>query len=85
MLVRLLVGPSIGWSVRPLVTHITSKTGYVAIASRKGKGKRNQQMSKTGYVKIASRLVKVACSCFFQFSIIKYIPNTQNMNPNKEK
>jgi hypothetical protein len=40
------------------------KTGYVAIASRRGEGKVNQLMSKTGYVKIALRLVTVACSCF---------------------
>jgi c-di-GMP-related signal transduction protein len=43
---------------------ITSKTDYVAIASRRGERRRNQLMSKTGYVKIASRLVTVALSCF---------------------
>jgi hypothetical protein len=61
MLVRLLVV----WLVRPLVrlTHITSKTGYVTIASRRGKGRANQLMSKTGYVEIVSRLVTVARSC----------------------
>jgi hypothetical protein len=30
------VGPSVGWSVRP---HITSKTSYIAIASRRGGGR----------------------------------------------
>jgi hypothetical protein len=39
------------------------KTGYVAIASRRGEGRRNQLMSKTGYVEIASRMVTVARSC----------------------
>jgi hypothetical protein len=44
--------------------HITSKTSYVAIASRRGEGRGNQLMSKTGYVEIVSRLVTVARSCF---------------------
>jgi hypothetical protein len=43
------------------------KTGYVAIASRRGEGRGNQLMSKTGYVEIASRLVTVAHSCFSCF------------------
>jgi hypothetical protein len=35
----MLVGWSVGWSVRPLVCpYITSKTGYVAIALRLGFG-----------------------------------------------
>jgi len=60
----MLVHWSIRWLVRPLVgPHITSKTGYVAIASRRGEGRGNQLMSKTGYVEIASRLVTVARSC----------------------
>jgi hypothetical protein len=41
---------------------ITWKTGYFAIAWRRGEGRRNQLMSKTGYVEIASHLVTVACS-----------------------
>jgi hypothetical protein len=55
-----LVGPLVGPSVGP---HITSKTNYVAIASRRGEGRGNQLMAKTGYVEIASRLVTVAHSC----------------------
>jgi hypothetical protein len=55
-LVRSLIRPSVG-------PHITSKTDYVAIASRR-EGRGNQLMSKTGYVEIASRLVTVARSCF---------------------
>jgi hypothetical protein len=39
------------------------KTGYVAIASRRGEGRGNQLMSKTGYVEIALSLVTVARSC----------------------
>jgi hypothetical protein len=68
----MLVGPL----VRPLVgPHITSKTGYVAIASTRGEGRGNQLMSKAGYVEIASRLVTVARSCFvfsspFQISLV---------------
>jgi hypothetical protein len=73
------VGPSVGplvrlsivwsllvrWSVHPLVgPHITSKTDYVTIASRREEGKGNQLMSKTSYVEIALRLVTVARSCF---------------------
>jgi hypothetical protein len=59
----MLVGPS----VRPLVgPHIISKTGYVAIASRRGEGRGNQLMSKTGYVEIASRLITVARSCYYK-------------------
>jgi hypothetical protein len=46
------------------------KTDYVAIASRRGEGRRNQLMSKTGYVEIASRLVTVARSCFFIDSLM---------------
>jgi hypothetical protein len=42
---------------------LTWKTGYVAIASRRGEGRGNQLMSKTDYVEIASRLVTVAHSC----------------------
>jgi hypothetical protein len=53
MLVCWLVHPSIG-------PHITSKTGYVAIALRRGEGRGNKLMSKTGYVEIALRLVTVA-------------------------
>jgi hypothetical protein len=55
-LVGPLVGPCIRWLVCP---HITSKTGYVAFASRRGEGRGNQLMLKTGYVEIASRLVTV--------------------------
>jgi hypothetical protein len=52
------------WLVRPLVgPHITLKTGYVAIASRRGEGRGYQLLSETGYVEIASRLVTVARSC----------------------
>jgi hypothetical protein len=58
------VGPSVGPLVHPSVgPHITSKTDYVAIASRRGEERGNQLMSKTGYVEIASRLVTVARSC----------------------
>jgi hypothetical protein len=65
----MLVRPSIGWSVHWLVhpsvgPHITLKTGYVAIASRRGEGRGNQLMLKTGYVEIALRLVTVDRSCF---------------------
>jgi hypothetical protein len=60
MLVGLSVGPLVGPLVGP---HITSKTDYVAIALRRGEGRRNQLMSKTGYVEIASRLVTVARFC----------------------
>jgi hypothetical protein len=56
-----LVGWSVGWLVGP---HITSKTGYVAIASRRGEGRGNQLMLKTDYVEIALRLVTVALSWF---------------------
>jgi hypothetical protein len=53
----MLVGPSVGPLVRPSVgRHITSKTDYIAIALRRGEGRRNQLMSKTGYVEIALRL-----------------------------
>jgi hypothetical protein len=52
--------------------HITLKTGYVAIASRRGEGRGNQLMSKTGYVEIALRLVTVAHSCF-EIGIIQNI------------
>jgi hypothetical protein len=61
----MLVGWSVGWSVRPSVgwlvcPHITlKKTGYVAISSHRGEGRGNQVMSKTGYVEIALRLVTV--------------------------
>jgi hypothetical protein len=52
-----LVGPSVcwsvGWSVCP---HITSKTGYIAIASRRGGGRGKVVTSKTDYVAIPSRL-----------------------------
>jgi hypothetical protein len=62
----MLVGWLVRWSVRWLVyPHINSKTGYVAIASRRGEGRGNQLMSKTGYVEIASRLVTVTRSCFY--------------------
>jgi hypothetical protein len=60
----MLVGPLVCWSVGP---YITSKTDYVAIASRRGEGRGNRLMSKTGYVKIALRLVTVTRSCFFIF------------------
>jgi hypothetical protein len=43
--------------------HITLKTDYNAIASRRRERRENQLMSKTGYVEIASRLVTVARSC----------------------
>jgi hypothetical protein len=56
----MLVRPSVGPLVGP---HITSKTDYVANASRR-EGRGNQLMSKNGYVEIASRLVTVARSCF---------------------
>jgi hypothetical protein len=60
----MLVHPLVRLSVGPLVgPHITSKTDYFAIASRRGEGRGNQLMSKTGYVEIASRLVTVAHSC----------------------
>jgi hypothetical protein len=36
-----LVGPSVG-------PHITSKTDYVTIASRRGEGRGNQRILKTG-------------------------------------
>jgi hypothetical protein len=45
MLVRLLVRPLVG-------PHITSKTDYVAIASRRGERRGKQLMSKTGYIEI---------------------------------
>jgi hypothetical protein len=75
MLVGLLVRPLVvphNEIVHPLVgSHdeilrnlLPWKTGYVAIASRRGEGTGNQLMSKTSYVKIASRLVTVARSCF---------------------
>jgi hypothetical protein len=69
----MLVCSSIGWSVRWLVhpsvgPHITSKTKYVVIASRRGEGKGHQLMSKTGYVEIALPLVTVARSCFFKMA-----------------
>jgi hypothetical protein len=61
----MLVGLSVGPSVVPLICpHITSKTDYVAIASRRGEGRGYQLMSKTGYVEISLRLVTVARSCF---------------------
>jgi hypothetical protein len=71
----MLVGWSVGWSVRPsicpsvcpkneiLQNQLTWKTGYVAIASRRGEERGNQLMSKTGYVEIASHLVTVVRSC----------------------
>jgi hypothetical protein len=52
---------------------MTSKTGYVMIASRRGERRGNQLMSKTGYVEIASRLVTVASSCFSMFLIFQKI------------
>jgi hypothetical protein len=67
MLVRLLVR----WLARLMVglSHITSKTGYVAIALRREEGRGNQLISKTGYVEIASRLVMVARSCYDRIHI----------------
>jgi hypothetical protein len=60
----LLVCPLVRWTVLLLAgPHITSKTGYVAIASRRAEGRGNLLMLKTGYVEIASRLVTVARSC----------------------
>jgi hypothetical protein len=57
-----------GWLVRPLVgPHITLKTSYVAIASRRGEGRGCGMMSKTGYVKIASRLAMVTRSLFLKY------------------
>jgi hypothetical protein len=54
----------VGWSVGSLVgPHITSKTGYVAIALSRGERRGNQQISKTGNIEIASHLVMVARSC----------------------
>jgi hypothetical protein len=75
MLVRWLVRPLVGLLVGPSVgPHITSKTGYVAIALRRGgEGRGNQLMSKTGYVEIASRLVTVACSCFNILTFVIFI------------
>jgi hypothetical protein len=43
---------------------LTWKTGYVAIASRRGEGRGNQLVLKTGYVEIASHMVTVARSCY---------------------
>jgi hypothetical protein len=64
----MLVRPSVGWSVRPLVGPISlQKTDYVAIASRRGEERGNQLMSKTGYVEIALRLVTVTHSCSREF------------------
>jgi hypothetical protein len=64
----MLVGWLVRWSVYPLAgPHITSKTSYVMIASRRGEGRENRLMSKTDYVEIASRLVTVARSCFLMF------------------
>jgi hypothetical protein len=60
-----LVRPSVG-------PHITSKTDYVAIASRRGEGRGNQLMSKTGYVEIALRLVTVVRSCFVIPTVLFY-------------
>jgi hypothetical protein len=57
----MLVRPLVCLSVGP---HIISKTGYIAIALRRGEVRGNQLMSKTGYVEIASRLVMVARSCY---------------------
>jgi hypothetical protein len=59
----MLVRPSVG-------PHITSKTDYAAIASRRGEGRGNQLMLKTGNVEIASRLVTVARSCLLQTYLI---------------
>jgi hypothetical protein len=68
----MLVRPLVRWSVGPLVgSHITSKTDYIAVSSRRGEKRGNQLMSKTGYVEIASRLVTVARSCLFYF--VSYI------------
>jgi hypothetical protein len=76
MLVGLLVRPLVvphNEIVRPLVgphdeilrNLLTWKTGYVAIASRRGEGRGNQLISKTGSVEIASRLVTVTRSCCY--------------------
>jgi hypothetical protein len=67
MLVHPLNGPLIRWFVSP---HITSKTSYVAIASRREEGRVNQLMLKTGYIEIASHLVTVARSCFYPIESI---------------
>jgi hypothetical protein len=85
-----LVGRLVGWSVRPSVCPhdeilqnlFTWKTGYVAIASRRGEGRGNQLMSKTGYVKIASRLVTVARSCL-KFSC--FPPNNEYLIASKPR
>jgi hypothetical protein len=67
--IGLLVCWSVGWSVRPSVgPHITLKTDYVVIASRRGEGRRNWLMSKTGYVEIAPRLVTVTRSLLLLIS-----------------
>jgi hypothetical protein len=62
-LVRLLVRPSVCPHDEKLRNLLTWKTGYIAIASRRGEGRGKKLMSKTGYVEIASRLVTVARSC----------------------
>jgi hypothetical protein len=80
MLVRWLVR----WSVGP---HITLKTDYAAIASRRREGRGNQLMLKTGYVEIASRLVTVARSCFlnmpYQWSELRDATFTQQKMKNE--
>jgi hypothetical protein len=68
-LVRPLVGPSVG-------PHITSKTDYVAIASRRGEGKGNRLMLKTGYVEIALRLVTIARSCWVFCVVFVLFPSS---------
>jgi hypothetical protein len=72
----------VGCSVCPhdeiLQNLLTWKTGYVAIALRRGEGRGNQLMLKTGYVEIASRLVTVACSCFNIYFKISLEPHENN-------
>jgi hypothetical protein len=58
-----IVRPLVGPHYEIMRNLLTWKTGYVAIASRRGEGRGNQLMSKTGYVEIASCLVTVARSC----------------------
>jgi hypothetical protein len=55
--IRDCVGPSVGPLVgRSVCSHITSKTGYVAIASRRGGGRAKLVTSKTDHVAIPLRL-----------------------------
>jgi hypothetical protein len=76
----MLVGPSVVLLVCPHDEILLMwKTGYVAIASRRGEGRGNQLMLKTGYVEIASRLVTVACSCFLPISLSMFKDKFEKM------